>query len=177
MKKNSIIIGLLIIFVTIITIIYRWQWWTISTDEACTMNDGLYQQSLDAPWPNNAYETKTTHYHISQFYKYKNLLSYPITVKAKWWAQLLEDYENRFYFYSYNCQTTDVNSIDEDNDYGLFETKILEAESGTMLIRHDDVNNPQQLWLHINEDGSVEKDNVSDTNNTVQSNRSYGQNL
>lgn len=169
-SMHKIIFAVGLLFAILIAISYQRQSLKLSTGKACMLTDWLYEELLIAPWPNGNYETKNEYYHISQFYKYKERLSYPITVKAKWWAQLWEEYEDRFYFYSYNCQTKGVNSIDEDNDYGLFETKILEAKSGTMLIRHDDVNNPKQIWLKINDNGKIEKDNVSDNNSIIQSN-------
>lgn len=155
MKKKSIVMSILIILVIATIIVYQWQEGTISTDEACAMNDGLYTQSLSAPGPNNDYESKTANYHISQFYKYKNMLYYPITVQAKRWSQSLEPRDNTFYFYSYHCETATLTNLDPDG-YNFLETKILQANSGDMLIRRDNPNDPQTIRLHINPDGSIE---------------------
>lgn len=155
MKKNRIIIALLLTLVAIVAILSQGQAWILSINEACTLDDGLYEQSLLAPWPNNAYETATDNYRIGQFYKYKNRLYYPLTIQAKWRSQLLEPRDKKFFFYSYDCQTAQHDRIDEDGWY--LETKILQTDSGNILIRHDDVNEPYEVWLHINEDGSIEQ--------------------
>lgn len=149
MKKKWIIIASISLIV-ILLIEYRILWWGIYTDDACTMEDGLYNQNLIGSW----LEKYGYRYIIPQFYTYNHVLYYPLEEKQTKWRE--ETRNTLHYFYSYHCQTATLTNLDPDSN-GLFEIKILQADSGNMLIQHDDVNNPYQVWFHINEDGSIEK--------------------